>query len=177
MMGGMMNQNMMSCMPGMMPGMMGGMPGVMPGMGQMMPGMMPGMVGGNQMNMNMGNMNNAEEEEEWMKGFKMAVQEVNSNADSDENKPGPRVNVIFNTTQGTTHNIAAPYGTTVHQTLEKYLKRVGRPELIGTQDNKICFLWNATKMKFGDNTPVEQFFKNAINPKIVVNDINNLIGA
>ena len=121
MMGGMMNQNMMSCMPGMMPGMMGGMPGVMPGMGQMMPGMMPGMVGGNQMNMNMGNMNNAEEEEEWMKGFKMAVQEVNSNADSDENKPGPRVNVIFNTTQGTTHNIAAPYGTTVHQTLEKYL--------------------------------------------------------
>ena len=176
MMGGMMNPNMMSCMPGMMPGMMGGMPGVMPGMGQMMPGMMPGMVGGNQMNMNM-NINNAEEEEEWMKGFKMAVQEVNSSIDPDENKPGPRINIIFNTTQGTTHNIAVVHGTTVHQALEKYLKRVGKPELIGTQDSKICFLWNANKMKFGDNTPVEQFFKNAINPKIVVNDINNLIGA
>ena len=134
MMGGMMNPNMMSCMPGMMPGMMGGMPGVMPGMGQMMPGMMPGMVGGNQMNMNM-NINNAEEEEEWMKGFKMAVQEVNSSIDPDENKPGPRINIIFNTTQGTTHNIAVVHGTTVHQALEKYLKRVGKPELIGTQDN------------------------------------------
>ena len=160
MMGGMMNQNMMSCMPGMMPGMMGGMPGVMPGMGQMMPGMMPGMVGGNQMNMNMGNMNNAEEEEEWMKGFKMAVQEVNSSIDPDDNKPGPRINIIFNTTQGTTHNIAVVKGTTVHQALEKYLKRIGKPELIGTEENKICFLWNANKMRFGDNTPVEKFFKN-----------------
>ena len=177
MMGGMMNQNMMSCMPGMMPGMMGGMPGVMPGMGQMMPGIMPGMVGGNQMNMNMGNMNNAEEEEEWMKGFKMAVQEVNSSIDPDDNKPGPRINIIFNTTQGTTHNIAVVKGTTVHQALEKYLKRIGKPELIGTQESKICFLWNANKMRFGDNTPVEQFFKNMQMPKIVVNDVNNLIGA
>ena len=177
MMGGMMNPNMMSCMPGMMPGMMGGMPGVMPGMGQMMPGMMPGMVGGNQMNMNMGNMNNAEEEEEWMKGFKMAVQEVNSSIDPDDNKPGPRINIIFNTTQGTSHNIAVPHGTTVNQALEKYLKRIGKPELIGTQESKICFLWNANKMRFGDNTPVEQFFKNMQMPKIVVNDVNNLIGA
>ena len=169
MMGGMGMMPGMMGMPNMMPGMMGGMAGVMPGMGQMMPGVMGPMVGGNQMN--------AEEDEEWMKGFKMAVEEVNSNTDPDENKPGPRINIIFNTTQGTTHNIAAPHGTTVEQALEKYLKRVGRPDLIGTQDNKICFLWNATKMKFGDNTPVEQFFKNAINPKIVVNDINNLIGA
>ena len=160
MMGGMMNQNMMSCMPGMMPGMMGGMPGVMPGMGQMMPGMMPGMVGGNQMNMNMGNMNNAEEEEEWMKGFKMAVQEVNSSIDPDDNKPGPRINIIFNTTQGTSHNIAVPHGTTVNQALEKYLSRVGRPDLYRDKSNQICFLFNGSQIKFGEQQKVEVFFRN-----------------
>ena len=169
---------------GMMPGMGGGMPGMgmtgmggmmpgmgMAGMGGMMPGMgMTGMVGGGAQ------MDNAQEEE-WMKGFKQAVQEVNSTNNSEQNQPGPKMNIVFNTTQGTTHNMVFAYGTTISQALEKYLQRVGRPDLIGNQENKICFLVNAQKLKFGDNTPIEQFFKNAINPKVVVNDINNLIGA
>ena len=112
--------------------------------------------------------------EEWLKGFQM---QVNANNDEEELNPGPKISVIFKRTRGNTNVITVNYGTTINDTLEKYLKRVGRPDLIGTQDNKICFLWNATKMKFGDNTPVEKFFKNALNPKIVVNDINNLIGA
>ena len=166
---GMMNPGMMN--PNMNMNMMNpSMMGVMPGMGQMMPGMMTPMVGGNQMMNNM-------EEEEWMKGFKMAVQEVNSSGDPEADKPGLKMNIIFNTTQGTSHNLVMTYGTTIDQALSKYLKRVGRPELIGSQDNKICFLFNATKMKFGDQTPIETFFKNAPNPKVVVNDINNLIGA
>ena len=167
-MGGMMPG--MGGMPGvgcMMPG-MGGMTGVMPGMGQMQPGMVSGFVGGNQAQA---------ENEEWLKGFNMGVQEVSSSGDPDVDKPGPKINIIFNTTQGTATNLVIPYGTTVEGALEKYLKRMGRPELIGSQDNKICFLFNANKMKFGDQTPVEQFFKNAPNPKVVVNDINNLIGA
>ena len=169
-----MNPMMGGMMPG-MGGMMPGMGGMMPGMGGMMPGMggmnamMPGMVGGAPLN--------NDENEEWLKGFKMAVQEVNSTNDSEDNKPGPKMNIIFNTTQGTTHNLVFTYGTTINQALEKYLKRVGRPELIGSTDNKICFLVNAQKLKFGDNTPIEKFFKGNLNPKIVVNDINNLIGA
>ena len=159
----------MGGMPGAMPGMMGGMPGVMPGMGQMMPGMMGGFIGGNQMNNEM--------EEEWQKGFKMAMNEDNNSSNDGDNIQGPKMNVVFNTTQGMARNLVLPLGTTVEQALEKYLKSVGKPELIGNQDGKICFLFNAAKLKFGDKTPIEKFFKGSVNPKVVVNDINNLIGA
>ena len=167
-----MGGGMMPGMPGVMPNMMPGvMPNMMPGvMPNMMPNMMPGMVGGT------GQMN-AEEQELWMQGFKMAQQEENSSNNAEQNQPGPKMNIVFNTTQGTTHNMVFPYGTTISEALKKYLQRVGRPDLFNNQDNKICFLVNATKLKFDDNTPIEQFFKNSINPKVVVNDINNLIGA
>ena len=175
---GMMNPGMMN--PGMMnPGMMN--PGMMnPGMMGMNPGMMgmnPGMMGMGMMGVGGGAPANQQEEELWMQGFKMAVQEVNSQPEQDANPGAPKINVIFNTTQGTTHNMVMSHGTTIDEALKKYLKRVGRPDLINDNSNKICFLFNATKLKFGDNTPIEQFFKNAPNPKVVVNDINNLIGA
>ena len=69
------------------------------------------------------------------------------------------------------------YGTTIDKSLEKYLKRVGRPDLYQQKSNKICFLFNAAQLKIGDQTKVENFFKNVQNPKVVVNDVNNLIGA
>ena len=166
-----MNPNMMGMNPNMMgmnPGMMGMNPGMM-GMNPGMMGMGPMVGGGAQMN--------PQEEEIWMQGFKMAVKEVNDIPDPESSAPGPKINVIFNTTQGTTHNMVMNHGTTIDDALKKYLKRVGRPDLINDNTNKICFLFNATKLKFGDKTPIEQFFKNAPNPKVVVNDINNLIGA
>ena len=116
------------------------------------------------------------ENEEWLKGFQMGVQEVNSMANSEENQPGPKLNIVFNTTQGTLHNLVLPYGTTISQAIEKYLNRVGRPDLFGKPD-QLCFLVNAQKLQFNDQTPIEQYFKNNLNPKIVVNDTNNLIGA
>ena len=143
-------------------------------MGFGMQGMgMPGMQMGNQFMMN------SNENEEWLKGFQMGVDEVNNTGsqDNDANSPGPKINVIFKTTQGTTHTLVYNYGTTIDQALTKYLNRVGRPELIGDTSNKICFLFNAAQLKFGDQTKVEAFFKNINNPKVVVNDVNNLIGA
>ena len=132
----------------------------------------------NFMNMNM-NMMDMGQDEEWLKGFKMGVEEVNNTGDqdSDANSPGPKINVIFKTTQGTTHTMVYNYGTTIDKSLAKYLNRVGRPDLIGDKSNKICFLFNASQLKFGDQTKVETFFKNVNNPKVVVNDVNNLIGA
>ena len=105
------------------------------------------------------------------------VKHSSTGQDEDTNQPGPKLNVIFKTTQGTTHTMVYTYGTTVEKALEKYLKRVGRPDLIGDNTNKICFLYNATQLRFGDKTKVEAFFKNVNNPKVVVNDVNNLIGA
>ena len=163
------------CMP--MAG-MGGMGGQMP-MGGMMGGMGPmAGMGMNMMNMNMMNMN-MNSEEEWMKGFKMGVEEVSGGQSDDLDDGKPKINVIFKTTQGVTHTLVYSYGTTIDAVLKKYLKRVNREDLIKDETNKgkICFLFNAAQLKFGDNTPIEQFFKGISNPKVVVNDVNNLIGA
>ena len=47
-----------------------------------------------------------------------------------------------------------------------------RTELIGSH-NKIAFLFNGSAINFGDQTPVETYFKRTLNPKIIVNLINN----
>ena len=123
--------------------------------------------------MNMAMMDN----EEWLKGFQMGVDEVNALNQQESQNDGPKINVIFKTTQGTTTAMVYDYGTTIDKSLEKYLKRVGRPDLYQQKSNKICFLFNAAQLKIGDQTKVENFFKNVQNPKVVVNDVNNLIGA
>ena len=138
----------------------------MGGMGPM------GMMNMNMMQMNMNN------DEEWMKGFKMGVEEV-AGTQTEDLGDGPKINVIFKTTQGVTHTLVYNYGTTVDEVLRKYLKRVNREDLINDEQNKgkICFLFNAAQLKFGDTTKIENFFKGISNPKVVVNDVNNLIGA
>ena len=168
----MMNPNFgMGMQTGMGMGMQSGMGmGMQPGMGM---GMQPGMGMGMQ-GMNMGMMDN----EEWLKGFQMGVEEINAaNAQEEQLNSGPKINVIFKTTQGTTTAMVYEYGTTIDKALEKYLKRVGRPDLYREKSNKICFLFNAAQLKIGDQIKVENFFKNVQNPKVVVNDVNNLIGA
>ena len=157
---------------------MGGMGGQM-SMGGMMGGMGPmAGMGMNMMNMNMMNMN-MNSEEEWMKGFKMGVEEINGGQTDDLDDGQPKINVIFKTTQGVTHTLVYSFGTTIDEVLKKYLKRVNREELINDEQSKgkICFLFNAAQLKFGDNTKIENFFKGISNPKVVVNDVNNLIGA
>ena len=145
-----------------------GMPFVMP---QMQP--MPQMQFVNPMMMGM----NQNEDEEWLKGFQMGVDEVNNLQQQQQAAAGPKVNVVFKTTQGLVTNMVFDYGTTVDQALAQYLKRVGKPELIGNLGNEICFLFNANHLKFGNQTKVEVFFKGFFNPKVVVNDTKNVIGA
>ena len=43
--------------------------------------------------------------------------------------------------------------------------------------NKIVFLYDANPLKINDTTKVKDIFKNDSNPKIVVYDVHNLIGA
>ena len=80
------------------------------------------------------------------------------------------MNIIFNTTQGVSHTLLCEYGTTIDELLKKYLHRINKPELI----EKLCFLFNARQLKFGDKTKIEDFFKGISNPKVVVDDIYNL---
>ena len=58
-----------------------------------------------------------------------------------------------------------------------YLKRIDKSELYEKKgENRIVFIFNGCAIRFGDQTPVEEFFKGISNPKILVNDVDNLIG-
>ena len=168
---GMQNMNMMNM--GMTPNMNMGMQN----MNMMNMGMNPAM---NMMGMGVsGGMPNMQmEDDSWLEGFKMGVEEVKNpgNNDDDSNTPGPKMNVIFTTTVGTQRIIKINYGTSVSNALRKYLNSVNKPELFG-QNDKVNFLYNAQKLAFDDNTPIETKFANMVNPKIVVNDTQGLIGA
>ena len=145
-------------------------------------GMMQMMGMGMNMSMNMGvygGMANMamDDDDDWMQGFRMGVEEVNNpSGDNINNTPGPKINIHFSTTVGTVRNLVFNHGTTIDQVLRQYLNAVGRPELIG-KDQDIGFLFNGSKINFGNKTPVEAFFRNAAVPKIVVNDTKGLIGA
>ena len=153
-----------------------GMPMNMPMMNNMgMPMNMP-------MNMPMMNnmgmpMNIMDQDEDWLIGFKMGHDEVTNAGSNDiqDNSPGPKINVIFQTTTGTKRNMVLSMSSTIDQAIKKYLQTVGHPELYNT--DKVGFLFNAQKLKFGDNTTIGDYFKNVFNPKVIVNDTNNLIGA
>ena len=124
-------------------------------------------------NMMMNNNSISDEIEDWLKGFQFGVQEVNNINDEDSNH-GPKIHIIFVTTICTSYIMYFNYGTTIDQILEKYLQRKGRHDLYSEKSNKICFLFNACRLRFGDKTPVEEFFKGIPNPKVVVSGVNDL---
>ena len=127
---------------------MGGMGG-MPGMGGM--GGIPGMNG--------------------MPG----TDNTNTENDDEEYNNINKYNIIFVSTQGVSYNIYYNYGTTIDEVLKAYLNEAETPELIDDRTNRIDYLFNATRLRFGDETTIETFFRNFINPRIIVNDIQNLI--
>ena len=44
-------------------------------------------------------------------------------------------------------------------------------------DKRIAFLWNGNLLDINDTKKAKDFFKGVNKPRVVVNDINNLIGA
>ena len=109
------------------------------------------------------NFQNSNEEEEWIKVFKMVVEEYK---------------FIFKTSNGIKTEIKAPFVTTISQLLEKYLKIVNREYLIGN-NSKISFIHNTIKLKFEDHTLVEDYFKNYNSDSyitIAIVDVNCIIG-
>ena len=120
-------------------------------------------MGGNNM-MNMNNMN--------MFGNNMMNMGINQNI---EQAPG-KITLVFATTQGLVTTMKFDLGTTIKTAIELYLKRVGRSDLIGNPDAKIWFLYNSRKLNINDNRKLEEVFLE-IGCRIIVNDVNNLIGA
>ena len=80
------------------------------------------------------------------------------------NISGPKINIIFqektDPPQSTT--LVINYGTTIDQLLTNFLIKINKPELIGLKE-KVQFIYNLRTLKFGDQTPIEQFFKRSMN--------------
>ena len=85
-----------------------------------------------------------------------------------------KITVLFSTSKGNNFNITVDYGTTIDKLLKLYCWRDGLTECIGTRDN-IAFTFNANQLKFGDQTPVEGYFKYTSLPKVVVIDQKNIV--
>jgi hypothetical protein len=91
----------------------------------------------------------------------MNYNELNNNSFFDDR---PKKNVIFQGDRGNLTNMLFNYDTTTDEMLKKYLKRINRPDLYG--NNKIYFIFNAERIRFGDKTPIKELFKNAHIPKV-----------
>jgi len=105
---------------------------------------------------------------------------LEQNKENNVDEVGSKIHIIFKTTRGAITNIIFDVNDSVSNLLKKYLKRIDRPELISSLmegGNKIAFLYNANYLKINDAIKVKDIFKNDINPKIMVNDIDNMIGA
>ena len=87
-----------------------------------------------------------------------------------------KINVIFRTTKGVRTNINIDSNKTVSELIQLYFKRIGKPELF-QRPMDICFIFNADKMMFNDQTTVQNFFGSTFNPFVTVNDTKDLIGA
>ena len=83
------------------------------------------------------------------------------------NNSDPKMNVIFTSGTGNSKVLILDYGTTVDDMLKIYLKKENRLDLYGS-NNKVGFLYNIKNIQFGNQTPIELFFKNLKTPKVQV---------
>ena len=110
--------------------------------------------------------------ENWENGYKTNMNQANIN----NQVLGNMKSCIFKTTQGVIRNIQIDGDKTISELIRTYFNRIGKPELFDKQ-NDICFLYNASRLDFNSQTKVGDFFGLNSFPNILVNDVNNLIGA
>ena len=80
-----------------------------------------------------------------------------------------KMNLIFRIDQGKTRKqtITLDYGSTIYQALTKFLETIGRPDLIGENEDKLYFIYSAKNLNFWDQRRIENVFINK-NPLIDV---------
>lgn len=105
-------------------------------------------------------------------GDKISLQKIEK-----EELSSSKINIIFATTQGTTHNISFDENITIGLAIQKYLERVGKEDLINSIPRRLNFLYNTQQFKPSDTIKLKDLFRGITTPKIIVNDVHNLIGA
>jgi hypothetical protein len=95
---------------------------------------------------------------------------ISNNLDFQDKK----LNIKFKTHQGAIFNLQLNQNRTIGMALELFIERMC---LKKEEIDKICFLYNASKIDLHDSTSLKKLFKNNNNPEIIVHDVNNIIGA
>ena len=78
------------------------------------------------------------------------------------------INVGFKTSEGKINTYEVDYGTTIDSLLKQYSQFTHLEE----KRNNVTFTFNGIPLCYGDNSFVEEVFKNTQNPTIEVNIIN-----
>ena len=99
----------------------------------------------------------------------------NQNIQQLQNNGDRKVNVVLSTTMGIKVNMRVNFGKRVCDLIELYFKLINREDLY-RQPQDLCFICNAKKIDFKDQTPVELFFRSGF-ANITINDVRGLIGA
>jgi hypothetical protein len=104
----------------------------------------------------------------------------NEEEEEEGNEEGDRkINLIFTTTQGISLNIITSKKYPIGQVLTFYLFRMRKLKVITDLMNGkegICFLFNSIRLTVRDKKTVGHIFEGISNPKIIVNDVDNMIG-
>ena len=87
-----------------------------------------------------------------------------------------KIRIIFKTSLGTIFSILFDNETSICSALQKYLIRVNREDLIKSNQEKIAFIYNGSKLSINDKRLLKDIIVGD-QATIIVNDINNLIGA
>ena len=84
-----------------------------------------------------------------------------------------KINIIFKDVIGRTKLLIFNYGDTINDIMVSYLNKIGRSEYINT--DFVRFIYNASALKFGDETKIEKYFEHCIPhpPTIIVYDTYN----
>ena len=87
-----------------------------------------------------------------------------------------KIRIMFKTSQGILLNIPFDNEISIGSALQKYLIRVNREDLIKSNQEKITFIYNASRLSINDNRRLKDIILGD-QATIIVNDISNLIGA
>ena len=84
-------------------------------------------------------------------------------------------NCVFKTSKGSQFNITFKDSRTVEDLILTFFRRVDKENLFN--EDRIAFLYNATKIEYHDKSPIKNIFRYNFSPTIMALDIGELIGA
>ena len=88
-----------------------------------------------------------------------------------------KINVVFKTTQGAALSMLFDPNISIGTAIKKCFLKIGGDEVFESYKQKLYFLYNARKYTTEDKIILKDLFKNNACPTIIINDVNNLVGA